>query len=116
MINLVVDTSVALKWYIPEDLTSNAVALLERAGQKKCQLSAPDVILPETANVIWKKHVKTEISLEEARFITRTVLETLPVTLYISKAYLLAAMEIAVVFQSTVYDSLYLLALAVAAG
>ena len=59
-------------------------------------------------NVVWKKYKQKELLPEEARLITQTILEALPVKLYASRAYLPAAMEIALAFQRTVYDSLYL--------
>ena len=108
MINYVIDANVALKWYIPETLTSDAVALLENLKEEKYRFFAPDLILPEIGNVLWKKYMKKELSSEEVRFITETILKTLPIKLYTSKNYLPAAMEIAMKFQRTLYDSLYL--------
>ncbi|MGE0226718.1 MAG: type II toxin-antitoxin system VapC family toxin [Acetobacteraceae bacterium] len=46
----VVDASVALKWFIEEDGTAQAVALL-RSGDT---LIAPDLIVPEVCNAAWK--------------------------------------------------------------
>lgn len=48
---LVVDASVAIKWFVPEVLAENAARLLD--GRHR--LAAPDFLLVEVANIIWKK-------------------------------------------------------------
>jgi len=108
MINYVIDANVALKWYIPETLTSEAVALLEKTKEKKYRFFAPDLILAEIGNVLWKKQMKKELSSEEVRLITQVILKSLPIKLYAGRDYLPSAMEIAIHFQRSVYDSLYL--------
>ena len=49
--NLVVDASVAVKWFLPENLTEAADRLLTGGYA----LSAPDLVLVEVANTLWKK-------------------------------------------------------------
>ena len=44
----VIDASVAVKWFVPHKLTSNAEDAL------RWRLSAPALILPEIANALWK--------------------------------------------------------------
>ena len=46
---MLVDASVALKWFVPEADSETAVALLTDN-----QLSAPDLILVEVGNALWK--------------------------------------------------------------
>ena len=64
---LVIDTSVAVKWVIPEDGigieadTGAALALLAD------ELLAPDCILGEFANALFKKVQRREIGKEQAR-------------------------------------------------
>ena len=48
---IVVDASIAVKWVIPEVLSAQAESLRGRAGR----LLAPDLLLPEAANALWKK-------------------------------------------------------------
>jgi predicted nucleic acid-binding protein len=48
---LVIDASVAIKWLVPETLAENAAALLDENNR----LTAPDLLLIEFANIIWKK-------------------------------------------------------------
>jgi len=45
-----VDAGVVVKWYIPESGSDRAAALLETDRR----LIAPDLLLAEVANVLWK--------------------------------------------------------------
>jgi predicted nucleic acid-binding protein len=47
---LVVDASVALKWFIDEDGSREAAALIASGDS----LIAPDLIMPEICNAVWK--------------------------------------------------------------
>ena len=49
---MVVDTSVALKFYLPEDGHEEAIGLLEAAEAGATELLAPGTILPEGYNAI----------------------------------------------------------------
>ena len=55
---LVVDASVAFKWFVQEDGTDRALALLEREEP----IVAPDVIVAEICNAAWKSLRRTELS------------------------------------------------------
>ena len=59
---IVVDASVAVKWVIPEELSDQAESLRGRAAR----LLAPDLLLPEAANALWKKLLRREITTSEA--------------------------------------------------
>lgn len=48
---LIVDASVALKWFIPEPDSAQAFALLAEGAE----IIAPDLILVETSNALWKR-------------------------------------------------------------
>lgn len=64
----VVDASVAIKWVVPETGTPEALALL-----KNNNLVALDLILPECADILWKKVRRNEFTLAEARFAARLI-------------------------------------------
>ena len=49
--NLVIDASVAIKWFAPESLSREAERLLDGGDA----LFAPDFLLVECDNIIWKK-------------------------------------------------------------
>lgn len=101
---LVIDTSVAVKWYIPETGCEEASAILDRENS----LLAPDLLVAEFGNVIWKKVRKSEFGQSEAEGIIGAFLSTRPVILRPSNLYLQPAFEIANRWNVTVYDALYL--------
>ncbi len=108
MKKIVVDASVALKWFVPEIHSAAAARLLEQ----EIILCAPDLIGPEFGNILWKKMRRSEITRDEADEILRAF-TGLPLDIRQSSALLGAAFVIGVEFDRTIYDSLYL-ALAVA--
>jgi predicted nucleic acid-binding protein len=107
---VVVDSSVALKWFVPEVHSEQATSLLDAS----IQLAAPDLLYPEAGNIVWKKVGRGELQPDEARDIV-AALKRIPVAVTSSSLLLEAALEIALAHRRTVYDSLYV-ALAVARG
>ena len=100
---LIVDASVAVKWLFTEERTAESRQLLAH----RIVLSAPDFILTEVANVIWKKAQRKDIAdpqpyLEE--------LSRLPdaVVLCPSADLIAHAAAIALKIGHPVYDCLYL--------
>jgi predicted nucleic acid-binding protein len=108
---LVVDASVAVKWYVPEPGSNQAASLLEGTTQ----LLAPDLLVPEVGNILWKKTRGGELNFTEAQDIVRALLSAPPVVLWPSSLLLQGAFEIAMEFRRPVYDALYV-ALAVVHG
>lgn len=102
MSRLVIDASIAIKWVTPEEGTEAALALLKTGG-----LSAPDLIVAECANILWKKTRRAEMTQEEAmiaaRLIERADLEILP-----TRNLLSAAAELALTLNHPAYDCIYL--------
>jgi predicted nucleic acid-binding protein len=58
----VVDASIAVKWVILEVLSDEA----DRGRDGEDDVLAPDLLLVEVANALWKKTAAKEISLREA--------------------------------------------------
>lgn len=58
----VIDASVAAKWFVEEDGSAPAIALLA----EDALLIAPELVLAELCNLAWKKHRLGEISTEHA--------------------------------------------------
>jgi len=104
----VIDTSTAIKWYIPEPLSDAAVYYLELYRQEKARLLAPDFIIAEMGNVLWKKVRQDELTIEGARQVSDILSNYLPIKLIPSRELMPAALEIAIAIGLTVYDSLYL--------
>ena len=100
---IIVDASVAVKWFIPESDSDQAIKYLN--GRHR--LAAPDLIHIEVANTFWKLSQRGVLSDDEALGLIRDFL-LLPLEIYDSHIILASAMEIATNTQRTVYDSLYL--------
>jgi predicted nucleic acid-binding protein len=107
--NLVVDASVAVKWYVPEIDSEKASALLVTEDR----LIAPDLLVAEFGNILWKKVGRGELTVQEVEGIVDAFVSTGPIIAHPSHLLLRPAVDIAITFQRTVYDALYL-ALAVA--
>ena len=100
---LTVDTSVVIKWFVKEEGFEEARGLLAH----RIHLHAPDLLLAEFANTIWKKVHRREIADPRPYF---DELANLPdaVTLHRGGEFIDRAAEIAVETDHPVYDCLYL--------
>jgi predicted nucleic acid-binding protein len=109
MTPLVIDASIAVKWFIPEAHSINALRLLD-AG---CELLAPDLIFAEFGNVLWKKWMRKEL---EPEVISPILADLTRMRLRIAPTAALAdkVADIAITYRRSFYDSIYL-ALAVSA-
>lgn len=104
----IVDASVAIKWVVEETGTPHAVVV--RSAYDK--LLAPDLLVSECANVLWKKVVRGELTGEEARFAAR-LLAASDIELVATRAFLEQATMLAIQLNHPAYDCTYL-ALAIA--
>lgn len=102
MTTLVVDASIAIKWVIDEAGTAEALAL--RSG---ATLLAPDLLVAECANILWKKVQRDELLRDEALLAAR-LLERADVEILPTRALLSAATRIAMELNHPAYDCLYL--------
>ena len=105
---LVIDASVAVKWVVEEEGTKEALALRDRA------LAAPDLLIAECANILWKKVRRNELSEQESVF-AAGLLAHVDIELMAMRPYLEAAVRIAVALDHPAYDCIYI-ALAEAEG
>ena len=101
--NFVVDASVALKWFVQEELRPEARELLRRDEA----LYAPALILAEISNTLWKKVLRNEISDEQAQSVSRRSHDPFA-RLYSLDVLNRRALEIALDLQHPVYDCFYL--------
>jgi predicted nucleic acid-binding protein len=108
MKRVVIDASVAIKWYIPETLSDRAAGYLEALRQGQVILLSPDLIIVEMGNTLWKKLRREELAIEDVRMIASALTDAFPVELTESRELLPAALEVAAACGLTVYDSLYL--------
>ncbi|HEY2148759.1 MAG TPA: type II toxin-antitoxin system VapC family toxin [Pirellulales bacterium] len=100
---LVADASVGVKWFVPE-VYSDEAAKCRDPGH---ELHAPALFDVEFASVLWKKVRRGELKREEADDIL-SQLPSLPIRRYSDAPLLVAAFDLAVRTNRTVYDSLYL--------
>jgi predicted nucleic acid-binding protein len=98
----VVDASVAVKWVVEEDGTAAALAL-----RKRGLLIAPELLVAECANILWKKKQRSELSKREALFAAR-LLARADMELVSTRALLASATEIAIDLDHPAYDAFYL--------
>jgi predicted nucleic acid-binding protein len=103
MIHHVVDASVAIKWFV-EEVHANAA---RRLLADVYMLYAPDLLWPESGNILWKKVQRGELTAPEARLI-REGLERQPLIVAPSRLIFEPALEIALDTGRTVYDSCYI--------
>ncbi len=108
---LVIDASVGVKWFVPED--HSAEARVRRSGPDELHVPAFFFDL-EIASVLWMKVRRAEIARADADLILAQ-LPALPVVRHPEAPLLPAAFDLADRAQRTVYDCLYL-ALAVQLG
>ena len=100
---LTVDASVVVKWFVKEQAFEEARGLLAH----RIHLHAPDILLTEFANTIWKKVRRREIADARPYFDELTNFPDI-VTLHRGDELIDRAAEIAVEIDHPVYDCLYL--------
>ena len=107
MKDLVVDSSVSIKWFVAEDDSPKALQILKDYRSGSFSFLAPDLIYAEFGNIIWKKQIFQNLDPNDVAFAIREFKKisfTLtPITLLFD-----AAFNLAVQYKRTFYDSLYL--------
>ncbi len=98
---LVIDASVAVKWVVQEPGTPEALML------RKATLAAPDLLVPECANILWKKYRLGQLTASEARAAAQ-LLERADIELAPMRAHLHAATALAIELDHPAYDCLYI--------
>ncbi len=106
---MVIDASVAAKWFLPatgETLRNEALELLGRYAKGEVRFVVPDLFWAEFGNILWKATRRGRVSKAAADLAIEAVrdrkLPTVP-----SETLLVQAFAIAAAFDRTVYDSLY---------
>lgn len=102
MNTLVIDASIAVKWVVEEEGTPEALSLRHQA-----RLIAPELLVAECANILWKKVQRGELSKDEALLAAR-LLEAADIELLPTRPLLVAATRIAIDLNHPAYDCLYL--------
>ncbi len=105
--SLVLDTSVAVKWYLPEDLHDEAIKLLRRAEVGDVDLLAPGTVQPEFFNALWWQHRREGLPFDSVRSLWEQFALD-PVVLYAPEDLMPRAAEIALQTRVIIYDALFL--------
>ncbi len=98
----VIDAGVLIKLFFEEDYSGVA----ERFIQATQELLAPDLIWSETANVVWKRYRRGDLSHEDATGIAAQIVG-MPLRISPSADLIPDALDLAMQFDRTVYDGLY---------
>jgi predicted nucleic acid-binding protein len=107
MSDLVVDSSIVFKWFVAEDDSDIAHSVLDAWKMQKLKCHAPDWMLAEVGNILWKRQRRTEITTDFASDCLKDV-NALPLEWADARSLLPAAMTLAMTHGRTVYDSIYL--------
>jgi predicted nucleic acid-binding protein len=99
--DLVVDSSVAIKWFVEEPGSEEALALFQH------HLHAPELLIAECANVLWKKARRNELTTEEASLCAR-LLQRADIDLSPMRPLLESATRLSVALDHPAYDCFYL--------
>ncbi|MDB5393861.1 MAG: PilT protein N-terminal [Rhodospirillales bacterium] len=102
MTKLVVDASVVVKWVVPEIGSQDAARLLKAAP-----LAAPELLIAECANILWKKVQRKELMPDEALMAARLI-ERADIELCPTRHLLEVATKIAIELDHPAYDCIYL--------
>ena len=107
MAKVVVDCSVAIKWFIEGPHSLDARRVLNDYESGDLDLLVPDLIYAEIGNVVWKKQCFHGMAESEAKEILQAF-QTLSLAIVSSSLILNEAHHLAVAHVRTVYDSLYI--------
>jgi predicted nucleic acid-binding protein len=107
--NLVVDASIALKWFVSEADSAAATSI-----RLEHDLAAPDLILIECRNALLNKVRRGEIDAAQA-MAAEAEISAIQMAIVPSAAHLSSAFALALELKEPIYDCLYL-AMAIATG
>lgn len=99
---VVVDASVVIKWFVPENGTEAALRLLQSGHQ----FVAPDLLFAEVANTVWKKTLRGEVTTTHSHRLTAD-LEHIAVETIQCRELATDAHALALITSRSVYDSMY---------
>ena len=106
MSDTVVDSCVIAKWILPESDSRKAQQLITEVPFNGDRLFVVDLALSETANAIWKRCHNHTYSVEQSTALLIRLWE-IPLYLWPSADLLEPAFDIAVKYDRSVYDALF---------
>src|SRR5712691_2595563 len=106
MSDTVVDSSVVVKWIVPEPDSTQADRLVAEVALQGERLIVLDLAFVEVTNAIWKRYHRGLATLDEARQFLDKLLR-IPVHVEPAVRLLKPALEIAAKYDRAVYDALF---------
>ena len=103
MSRFVVDSSVVIKWSVPEVHSADALRYLDPALER----DAPELLLAEVSNILWKKVGRGDLTRDEAERIASDVAQA-DVTIHPMGPLFGRALQIALDTGRSAYDCTYL--------
>lgn len=103
MTRLVIDSSVVIKWWVPEIHSADAL----RYFDPDLERDAPELLLAEVSNILWKKVGRGELTRVEVERIAVDV-GLVDMEIHPMGPLLGAALRIALETGRSTYDSMYL--------
>ena len=101
--DLVVDASVAVKWFAEEEDSERAALLLSGGDRLHC----PRLLASEVASALWRKVLRGELEIGFARARLASLVQ-MPVSWHPDESLAPDAIRLAFAFDRTVSDCLYL--------
>ena len=107
---IVVDASLVFKWFVAEDDSDRAVALLQRWAGSGARITAPHFLAAEVANALHQRVRRGYMTVEEAEARVEEMLSPrLGIDFYDASSFHPRAAQLASQLrQPAVYDSIYL--------
>jgi predicted nucleic acid-binding protein len=104
--SVVVDSSVVVKWILPEADSMTARRLVVNAASGE-SLLVLDLAIVETANAIWRQYHRHLVTEDEARRLLGRMWQ-LPVSIQPSIPLIAPALDIAIKYDCAIYDALFI--------
>ena len=103
----VLDSSVALKWVLPESDSTRAIRFRDEYALGVHELLAPDLFAPEIANALASAERQRRIKAGESLIFLHDILRAAPL-LRPTPPLLVRAIELSIATKRAVYDCVYL--------
>lgn len=107
MDQLVVDSSVVVKWFVAEVLTTEARKIYSEYQSGNVRLLAPDLIYAEVGNITWRKQMYEGMSAQDAQLVLADF-QAVGIEVTSAADLLPDAYQIAIAHGRSIYDSLYI--------
>ena len=103
MSRLVIDSSVVIKWFVPEVHTDDALRYLDPDLER----DAPELLLAEVSNILWKKVGRGELTAPQAEAIAQDV-EQADLNIHPMGPLFAPGLRMALATGRSAYDCIYL--------